>query len=100
MTAIPAELDVPRDATSFDPKVMSWLYESGREHARTGRPWRTTPPGTEPGEEVPVRGGTQLQSVATPYYTGWRSNGNMGHEYGVTLPPADKDALVEYLKTL
>jgi predicted acylesterase/phospholipase RssA len=63
MTAIPMELDVPRDATSFDPKVMGWLYEVGREHARSGRPWRTTPPGTEPGEEVPVRGGTQLESV-------------------------------------
>ena len=63
VTAIPMDLDVPRDATSFDPKVMGWLYEVGREHARSGRPWRTTPPGAEPGEEVPVRGGTQLQSV-------------------------------------
>jgi len=26
-------------------------------------------------------------------------NGNGGHTYGVDLPPADKDALVEYLKT-
>jgi mono/diheme cytochrome c family protein len=42
----------------------------------------------------------QLHSVATPYSTGWRSNGNMGHEYGVNLPQADKDALLEYLKTL
>jgi predicted acylesterase/phospholipase RssA len=65
MTAIPSDLDVPRDATSFDPKVMGWLYEVGRENARS-RPWRTTPPGTEPGEEVPVRGGIQLQSVAKP----------------------------------
>jgi hypothetical protein len=30
----------------------------------------------------------------------WRSNGNMGHEYGVKLPKGDKDALLEYLKTL
>jgi hypothetical protein len=29
-----------------------------------------------------------------------RGNGNGGHEYGVQLPAADKDALIEYLKTL
>ena len=29
-----------------------------------------------------------------------RGNGNGGHEYGLDLPPADKDALVEYLKGL
>jgi mono/diheme cytochrome c family protein len=38
--------------------------------------------------------------VATPYDVHLRSNGNMGHEFGVTLPPNDKDALIEYLKTL
>ena len=38
--------------------------------------------------------------VATPYDVHWRSNGNIGHEYGVTLPDADKLALIEYLKTL
>jgi hypothetical protein len=27
-------------------------------------------------------------------------NSNRGHEYGVTLPEADRWALVEYLKTL
>jgi mono/diheme cytochrome c family protein len=29
-----------------------------------------------------------------------RGNGNGGHLYGIDLPPAQKDALVEYLKTL
>jgi hypothetical protein len=29
-----------------------------------------------------------------------RGNGNRGHAYGTTLPEADKDALVEYMKTL
>lgn len=29
----------------------------------------------------------------------WAGNSNRGHEYGVDLDPADKDALVEYLKT-
>jgi predicted acylesterase/phospholipase RssA len=63
MTSIPMDLDVPRDATSFDPKVMGWLYEQGRQQANSGRLWRTTPPGTEPGEEIPIRGGIQLQSA-------------------------------------
>ncbi|HEV8434921.1 MAG TPA: hypothetical protein VGR95_16035 [Thermoanaerobaculia bacterium] len=38
--------------------------------------------------------------VATPYDVRLRSCGNGGHEYGVTLSDADKDALIEYLKTL
>jgi predicted acylesterase/phospholipase RssA len=63
VTSIPVELDVPMDATSFDPKAMGWLYEQGREQAKSGKLWRTTPPGTEPGEEVPIRGGTQLKSL-------------------------------------
>jgi hypothetical protein len=29
-----------------------------------------------------------------------RGNGNGGHTYGITLPPADKDAIIEYLRTL
>jgi RoxA-like, cytochrome c-like len=34
------------------------------------------------------------------YYVAERGNGNGGHEYGTDLPAADKDALLEYLKTL
>ncbi len=41
-----------------------------------------------------------MQATGTPYGVNWRSNGNGGHEYGVTLPQADKDALIEFLKTL
>ena len=33
------------------------------------------------------------------YDTGIEGNGNGGHLYGVTLPDADKQAMVEYLKT-
>jgi len=43
---------------------------------------------------------TEVTNVATPYDVKWRSNGNLGHEYGVNLPQGDKDALLEYLKTL
>jgi len=42
----------------------------------------------------------EVLAVATPYDVRWRSNGNMGHEYGVNLPQAEKDALIEYLKSL
>ena len=52
---------MPQDATSFDPKVMSRLYEQGRQQAKSDKLWRTTPPGAEPGEEVPIRGGTQAR---------------------------------------
>jgi len=38
--------------------------------------------------------------VATPYDVTRRSCGNQGHEYGVALPQDQKDALLEYLKTL
>jgi Patatin-like phospholipase len=63
MTAIPAIAEVPSDATSFDPKVMGYLFDLGHKQALSEHPWRTTPPGTESGEEVPVRGGTKLRSV-------------------------------------
>jgi mono/diheme cytochrome c family protein len=33
------------------------------------------------------------------YDTALKGNGNGGHAYGTSLPPADKDALIEYLKT-
>jgi hypothetical protein len=47
-----------------------------------------------------VTQGDEAKRVGTPYDVGWRSNGNQGHEFGVDLPAADKDALIEYLKTL
>ena len=62
VTAVPPDLNVPRDANTFDPKVMTWLYNIGRAQARSGQLWRTSPPGMQPGEEVPVRGGTRLVS--------------------------------------
>ena len=33
------------------------------------------------------------------YDTTMPGNGNVGHDYGTTLPDADKAAIVEYLKT-
>ena len=63
VTAVPACLQVPRDATTFDPAVMSWLYNVGREQALSGKLWRNSPPGLQPGEEMPVRGGTKLSTA-------------------------------------
>ena len=34
------------------------------------------------------------------YDTAASGNSNAGHDYGTTLPPAEKAALVEYMKTL
>ena len=47
-----------------------------------------------------------LTNAPAAGYRGWlqdsrvRGNGNGGHTYGTTLPPADKEALLEFLKTL
>ena len=40
------------------------------------------------------------QRVGTKLDTASKGGGNHGHEFGTTLPAAEKDALVEYLKTL
>ncbi len=53
----------------------------------------------------PVNVGFVTQGFDTKRY-GWkhdiaeRGNGNQGHTYGTTLPAAEKEAILEYLKTL
>jgi mono/diheme cytochrome c family protein len=47
-----------------------------------------------------VTQGAEAERVGTKHDTSQRSNGNGGHEFGTALPDAQKDALVEYLKTL
>ena len=42
----------------------------------------------------------EVTRIGSEYDVHWRSNSNQGHESGVTLPQADKDALIEYLKAL
>jgi mono/diheme cytochrome c family protein len=71
-----------------------------------------TPPGARPkifwrGYDVydPVNvgfisQGAAAQHAGTKYDTTARSNSNRGHDFGTALPASDKDALVEYLKTL
>jgi len=47
-----------------------------------------------------VTEGPEAQRIGTRYDVSERSNGNQGHEFGTHLPAKDKDALIEYLKTL
>jgi mono/diheme cytochrome c family protein len=44
--------------------------------------------------------GAEAERVGTPFDTSQRSNGNGGHLFGTMLPTTEKDALIEYLKTL
>lgn len=59
MTAIPDGLPAPKRSTDFEPLTLRALFDEGVRQVRAGA-WRTTPPGTEPGEEVLVREGVQL----------------------------------------
>jgi len=47
-----------------------------------------------------VTRGADAERIGTRYDTRERANGNQGHVFGTTLLPMQKDALVEYLKTL
>lgn len=47
-----------------------------------------------------VTQGSEAERVGTKYDVSERASGNQGHEYGANLPPQEKDALIEYLKTL
>jgi len=47
-----------------------------------------------------VTEGEEAQRVGTRYDVGERASGNQGHEYGTDLSAKEKDALIEYLKTL
>ena len=63
LAAVPQDARVPASSTSFDPATMNRLYEIGRRQAGSPDLWRATPPGTRPGEQVPVRGGVNLVPV-------------------------------------
>jgi mono/diheme cytochrome c family protein len=44
--------------------------------------------------------GTEAERIGTRFDTSERANGNGGHVFGVDLPPGEKNALLEYLKTI
>ncbi len=64
MTAIPPDFPAPKAATRFDPDEMTALFAEGVRQVRGGTAWRVTPPGVEPGEHTPQRGGADL--IALP----------------------------------
>ena len=47
-----------------------------------------------------VAAGERAEESGSKYDVAERSNGNGGHLFGTTLAETDKDALIEYLKTL
>ena len=47
-----------------------------------------------------VTAGADAKYYGVRFDTSLRGNGNGGHVYGTELPPAEKDALIEFLKTL
>jgi hypothetical protein len=47
-----------------------------------------------------VSSGAEAERAGFRYDTALKGNGNQGHVYGTGLQPAEKDDLVEYLKTL
>ncbi len=47
-----------------------------------------------------VTSGFDTQRLGWKHDTSERGNGNQGHAYGTTLNANDKNALLEYLKTL
>lgn len=65
----------------YDP-LRAGFVSMPEQAARLGVPWN------------------DVLAVTTLYDVTRRSCGNQGHEFGVALPQAQKDALVEYLKTL
>jgi Patatin-like phospholipase len=65
LTAVPADVPAPAESTSFDPAEMTKLFAAGKKAATTGGMWRSTPPGLEPGELVPVRSGTWFATTPT-----------------------------------
>jgi mono/diheme cytochrome c family protein len=47
-----------------------------------------------------VSAGPEAQRIGTKYDVSERASGNKGHEFGVELSASEKDALIEYLKSL
>jgi hypothetical protein len=47
-----------------------------------------------------VSDGAEARRVGTRHDTSERANSSQGHAFGTGLPQGEKDALVEYLKTL
>jgi mono/diheme cytochrome c family protein len=47
-----------------------------------------------------VSQGSEAEKAGTKFDVSERASGNQGHEFGTTIPEAEKNALIEYLKAL
>ena len=59
-TTVPPDFPALSSSVKFDPKVMTRLFEIGRERMRAGDVWRRHPPGLEKAEDVRARMGLNL----------------------------------------
>jgi hypothetical protein len=57
-------------------------------------------PGPAVAGREPTRMESEARRVGMKHDTSRRANSNQGHAFGTDLPAAEKDALLEYLKTL
>lgn len=60
VSAIPPDYPTPTPPLKFRREVMTALFEEGRRVIHSDKPWRTAPPGAEPGETVLTRSGPVL----------------------------------------
>jgi predicted acylesterase/phospholipase RssA len=67
LAALPQDFQTPSDAITFEPAMMSKLFEEGRRQVLTKTAWRSSPPGTLEGEIMTQRAGAKLtrQPVAS-----------------------------------
>lgn len=62
-SAIPENFPAPAESTEFEPTALRAMFDEGYRRSATGRAWRDTPPGLEPGEAPQERAGTSLIEV-------------------------------------
>ena len=66
LTAIPADLETAKGSVQFEPDAQKKMFEIGYQFGYAKGPWRTTPPGWEPGEDEIPRAGLSF-SVPNPH---------------------------------
>lgn len=90
----------PRGRSSLPPRARSARSAGRTGHKRRAGQWNRGLDVYDPQRMGFVSEGEEAEWVGTPYDTTVQGNSNQGHFWGVHLPPQDKKALVEYLKTL
>jgi predicted acylesterase/phospholipase RssA len=62
---VDSDVDLPSQSMTFDPAVERKVFELGREFITSGKKWRATPPGLEPGEAEQPRQGVEFRTGTT-----------------------------------